>query len=322
MKRILPENWMPIGIDSLELAADATVRSIDKHSVIIAGPGAGKTELLAQRACYLLQTGLCRPPRGILAISFKRDAAKNLGDRVARRCGNELSSYFDSLTFDSFAKSLVDRFRLAIPITFRPSRNYRIDNIPARDLSAFLDALDVPADIGTLADIAALSRKHFLRDFLHYFPLGQEQHRNRVGGWAASQLWQYLLSQNPSILSFPMIGRLAELMLRSNPHIVKALRCSYAFVFLDEFQDTTKVHFDLTRTAFQGSDAILTAVGDNKQRIMGWADALPNAFATFESSSVRRDRVTMRSWNVPGLLGEFLAVSAGKSAPADDMASV
>ena len=34
--------------------------------------------------------------------------------------------------------------------------------------------------------------------------------------------------------------------------------------------------------AFLGSDAVLTAVGDNKQKIMGWAGALDDVFSAFQ----------------------------------------
>jgi UvrD/REP helicase N-terminal domain len=47
-----------------------------------------------------------------------------------------------------------------------------------------------------------------------------------------------------------------------NPFVLSALRRTYGFVFLDEFQDTTDLQYQLTLTAFLGSGAILTAVGD------------------------------------------------------------
>ena len=96
------------------------------HTLVFAGPGAGKTELLAQRACFLLQTSTCPPPYRILAISFKREAAENLRARVILRCGRELAARFDSMTFDAFGKDLVDRFRLALPPDLRPSPDYEI----------------------------------------------------------------------------------------------------------------------------------------------------------------------------------------------------
>src|ERR1035438_7657180 len=95
-------DWKPEGI-ILEPSALTAVKS-QENTLVIAGPGAGKTELLAQRACFLLQTGLCPPPYRILAISFKREAAENLKARVILRCGRELAARFDSMTYDACAK--------------------------------------------------------------------------------------------------------------------------------------------------------------------------------------------------------------------------
>jgi DNA helicase-2/ATP-dependent DNA helicase PcrA len=116
--------WRPAGV-TLEDAALRAVKSVN-NTLVIAGPGAGKTELLAQRASFLLETGLCPPPRRILAISFKRDAATNLEDRVVRRIGRQLAARFDSMTFDAFAKDLIDRFRLALPREYRPTGDYAV----------------------------------------------------------------------------------------------------------------------------------------------------------------------------------------------------
>src|ERR1019366_8891918 len=67
---------------------------------------------------------------------------------------------------------------------------------------------------------------------------------------AAQELWKRLVrTERPSQLDFRMIGRLAELILRQNESILNALRATYSFVFLDEFQDTTNIHYDLTATA-------------------------------------------------------------------------
>ena len=43
------EDWKPIDVDSLEPNAEKVVRS-NCNMLVTAGPGAGKTELLAQRA--------------------------------------------------------------------------------------------------------------------------------------------------------------------------------------------------------------------------------------------------------------------------------
>ncbi|MBL9093037.1 MAG: ATP-dependent helicase [Planctomycetaceae bacterium] len=270
---------------ALEPAAEVVVRS-DSNNLVIAGPGAGKTELLAQRACYLLQAERCPRPKRILAISFKRDAARNLQDRVVERCGRDLAGRFESMTFDAFAKGLVDRFRGAIPATWRPTADYELTFSLREDTTGnWLE--QIPARFGppSAAELAQLNPARLYRDVFvgRQLPVDSEE---LVGSpqRIAFSLWQYLLRGNArSTLSFPMIGRLAELVLRSNPLILRALRVSYAFVFLDEFQDTTSIQYQLTETAFLGSTAVLTAVGDNKQRIMGWAGALETVFADFET---------------------------------------
>lgn len=108
---IAVDAWKPADGLTLEpnamLAAKEQVRSL----ALTAGPGAGKTEMLAQRADFLLRTGKCRYPKRILAISFKVDASSNLKERVKRRCGTELAARFDSYTFHAFAKRIIDRFR-------------------------------------------------------------------------------------------------------------------------------------------------------------------------------------------------------------------
>ncbi len=130
--------WSPIGVEALEEDADVTVRA-ENSRLVIAGPGTGKTELLAQRAAYLLQTNRCRDPTRILALSFKRDAARNLTARVRKRIGPTLAARLDSFTFDAFAKGMVDRFREALPPEWRPTAGYGIDfRLPSNTRNAVL----------------------------------------------------------------------------------------------------------------------------------------------------------------------------------------
>jgi superfamily I DNA/RNA helicase len=283
-KHIALEEWKPQGVKNLEHAAFKVVRSLS-HKSVIAGPGAGKTELLAQRACYLLQTGLCPSPRRILAISFKKDAAKNLKDRVMERCQPDHALRFDSLTFDAFSKHLLDRFYKALPKNWRVTGDYEILLTNYRTFQNFLNSLPKPPkEVGSLADLRNIRQVTFEKKQVLGHPLPQKGlDVHSVEDWAVKEWWEeYLSSNKKSQLSFPMIGRLVEMLLRSNPLILSALRKTYSHVFLDEFQDTTHVQYDLVKTGFLKSTAILTAVGDNKQQIMRWAMALPNPFGDFE----------------------------------------
>ena len=285
-RRVRSDDWTPSGVGELEANALIVVRSTENRS-IIAGPGAGKTEVLAQRAAYLLQTGGSPAPQRILAISFKRDAASNLGARVRTRCHRLHAGRFDSMTFDAFAKGLIDRFGQSLSDRWRPSADYEVMFPTDRGYRDYLQqSLGAPPkSIGTYADIMALTVKQFERRYLFGSPLPVDGWPEpSPGQWAAEQYWESSLrGGKKSYLSFPMIGRLAELLLRLNPMARDALRLTYSHLFMDEFQDTTQIQYDLVRTIFLGADTIVTAVGDNKQQIMRWAMAMDDPFTAFDA---------------------------------------
>ncbi|ENL7674461.1 ATP-dependent helicase [Enterobacter hormaechei] len=92
---------------------------------ILAGPGAGKTEMLAQKTIYLLEHDICPWPKKILFLTFKNEASKNVKDRVLKR-SPEANDRFLSKTYHSFAKSIVDRFRLSLDENIRPNAGYDV----------------------------------------------------------------------------------------------------------------------------------------------------------------------------------------------------
>ena len=214
---ICVDQWKPLDGLTLEPNALAATKEIDRNLALTAGPGAGKTEILAQRADFLFRTGTCLFPKRILAISFKVDASRNLKARVSKRCGYELVVRFDSHTFHAFSKRIIDQFRLVLQGE---------------------DALDPDYEIGQ----------------------------------------QRIYKQS---ITFDDMVPLAVTIVESSPIVRKAIRQTYSHVFLDEFQDCTNVQYNLIKACFGGSGVKLTAVGDTKQRIMGWAGALEGIFQTY-----------------------------------------
>jgi DNA helicase-2/ATP-dependent DNA helicase PcrA len=287
------DEWKPRGIETLEENAATVVRSDTSYSVI-AGPGAGKTELLAQRASYLLETGVCPPPRRILAISLKRDAAKNLRERVQRRSGEELTRRFDSYTFDAFAKGILDQFLLALPEELRPTPEYDIVfSLKQCEIEEILRSMAPPASLGVKRDLRAFARKEF---FEHDVPRADfDREPSDLKGWVKREFWRVLQNRSRSQLSFPMITRLAGKLLHADKRLVRAYRRTYSHVFLDEFQDTTSFQYWLTKILFKDTSAVLTAVGDPHQRIMGWAGALKTAFRDYKSDFVAKEISLLRN---------------------------
>lgn len=293
MNIISPEKWTPCDGVILEDAADKAVRS-SSHVLVIAGPGAGKTELLAQKAAYLLQTNQCRDPQKILAISFKKDAAQNLKERVEQRCGAEAGGRFISMTYDAFSKSLLDHFLYALPAALRPQPEYQIND------DAVIDAAFRKAGFKNPDGLRGSRLKKYYDDSLSGVTLPI------VKSGFAEATWPLLLNgfdhQAPT-LTFKMISMLVIYLVKTNPFIQCALHLTYSYVFLDEFQDTTSLQYELIRQCFYDSLSKITAVGDNKQRIMIWAGADKAIFNKFfKELSPDRVRLIMNHRSAPRLV--------------------
>lgn len=284
---VRPGDWRPQGVDDLEDRAWEALRETGRSVCVTAGAGAGKTEFLAQKAAYLLQTGLCPYPKRILAISFKRDAALNLSRRVRQRCTPEQARRFASYTFDAFTKQMLDRFRMAVPAPYTPPSNYRIVFPVRGDYQDFFRSAGYPnADQkkfeGAIANVS--------------LPIG-EQNIVEAAQQFLQTYWDYQYGHLAEVLlTFPMINRLVKYIIEANPEIRQALRLTYDAVFLDEFQDTTRAQFSLVTTCFEGAGARLTAVGDDKQKIMGWAGAMDRAFDSFTETFDARRVSLLSNW--------------------------
>ena len=273
MKIVAPEKWTPCDGVVLEDNANAAVRT-NNNVIIVAGPGAGKTELLAQKAGYLFQTNACRDPQKVLAISFKNDAADNLKKRVVKRCGKEVETRFVSMTYDAFSKSILDHFRFAIPVDLRPDATYLVNDADT------IDAAFRKAGYNNPQNLSPSRLNSYYEHVLDSVELPFT--RNDLG----ETVWKLLLKgfdDHKPTLSFKMICILAEFIIRTNAKIKRGLQLTYKYVFLDEFQDTTDLQYKLVKQCFLNSSSIMTAVGDNKQRIMVWAGARKTIFQDFKT---------------------------------------
>ena len=271
MKITSEDEWTPSDGYTLEDKALFSIKC-KKNVLVIAGPGAGKTELLAQKADYLIRTGNCQSPRKILAISFKKDAAENSKRRVVQRCGKSSRNRIDSMTYDAFSKSILDHFRCALPEEMRPP-NYYVVNDQNAISAAFQKAI-------------TLNSSFYIPDKRDYKKIISSVSIPLIKEDLGTVVWKLLLcgfDGYSATLSFSMISMLSEYIIHTNPKIKRSIQLTYQHIFLDEFQDTTTLQYNLVKQCFLGSASCLTAVGDSKQRIMLWAGARETVFYDFKN---------------------------------------
>lgn len=279
------EEWLPKGDIILEETALGAVKDVT-NCLVIAGPGAGKTELLAQKLDYLFSTNKCVSPKKILALSFKTDAASNLKERVKKRYGDEYASRFTSLTYSAFEKRILDQFRDVLPEDIRPSRDYLIEDWDT--IKELLSMNGINVNGWRMSDIRNFVENIILND--------GNTHKLKKDLLNGTQ-------DNKPVLLYRQITKLSTQIIATNEYIRKALQMTYDFVFLDEFQDTTYAQYNLLKTCFLGSSCKLTAVGDNKQAIMRWAGANPDIFPDYiQDFNSNEYQLLMNHRSVPKLV--------------------
>lgn len=279
------DDWLPKGDIILENAALEAVKNVN-NCLVIAGPGAGKTELLAQKLDYLFSTNGCISPKKILALSFKTDAAANMKNRVKKRYGDEYASRFTSLTYSAFEKMILDQYINALPEEIRPARDYLVDDWDVIKATLIKNGINVNG--GRMSDIRKSVENTVLND--------EDNLKFKKDLLKGTR-------NNKAVLLYKQITKLATYIIYTNKYIRKALQMTYEFVFLDEFQDTTYDQYNLLKTCFLGSTCKLTAVGDNKQAIMRWAGANPDIFPDYKLDFKANEyQLLMNHRSVPKLI--------------------
>src|ERR1035437_6590266 len=102
----------------LNSAQKEAVDTIDGPVMVVAGPGTGKTQILALRIGYILKktdTG----PDGILCLTFTNSAVKEMRERLRKYIGAEASKVKVS-TFHSFGMDIPDKYYTVLGLDEKP----------------------------------------------------------------------------------------------------------------------------------------------------------------------------------------------------------
>ena len=244
---------------------------------IIAGPGSGKTRTIVSKIEHILKNDLAKPWE-ILAITFTNRAANEIKERINVGEGIKFTNvftyhgwcnYFLRMEFDK--AGLNQDFRI---IDASDSEN-RVKNI-INENSLEVDKRDV------LSAFEKISREEIsvksLLDSKDYLKV------------QISVLWdKYRKNKRKNgELDFNDLIIEVKKLLTENEELANEWKSKYKYVFIDEFQDTNNVQFQIIRR-ITDENSNITVVGDPDQNIYSWRGAnidLINNFNNWYSKAV------------------------------------
>jgi DNA helicase-2/ATP-dependent DNA helicase PcrA len=275
----------------------------DGPLLIVAGPGSGKTTVLAARIAYLVVARQIAPA-SVLAIAFTTRATRELRARLGGLLGRP-GLAVEVTTFHAFGLRIVRQWGEALGLGPGPLAVYGEEE--AREaLRRVADAPGVDLGAERVAGLAAELERHRLRAGDPQVPVPE-----RVR--ALTEAYEGLLRRRGAV-DYPAMLALPLRLFSERPDALRLYQDAYRYLLVDEFQDVCAVQYTLVRRLAE-RHRNLVVVGDPRQTLYGWRGADVRFLLDFrrdfpEARVVRLDqnfRSTGRIVDLANALGAGLA---------------
>jgi DNA helicase-2/ATP-dependent DNA helicase PcrA len=240
--------------------------------LVLAGPGSGKTRVLAHRIAYLIGQNIAHPHQ-IMAMTFTNKAAWEMRGRVERLLNegdfthNETSGAVSMGTFHALSARMLRREADRLPV----SREFVIFD-EADQLALVRQALKEiridPKQVHPARVHNVISRAK--NELIDLETFTSDTYFNEIAH-RVYELYQQMLLTNNAV-DFDDLLLFAVQLLQEHLDLRQQYRQRYPHILVDEFQDTNTAQYTLLRL-LANDQPDLFAVGDPDQSIYRWRGA-------------------------------------------------
>ncbi len=267
----IPE-FLSEGLDEEQLKA---VVQSNGRSLIVAGPGSGKTRVITYKIAHLVSNSVS--PQNILLVTFTRAASREMIDRARRTSGSSLQGMLSG-TFHHVCNYFLRKYSKAAEL----KENFTIlDREDSKDLIKHcraelleeregINSSTLPS-AGVLQSIYSYSVNVLssLRESI------ARQNRKFLGSYdEIEEIWKRYVQEKTlqNCVDYDDLLLKALKMFNENPVILRKEAERFRWVLVDEFQDTNVLQFRLVEmlSSIHGN---LIVVGDDAQSIYSFRGA-------------------------------------------------
>ena len=261
------------GLNNRQLEA---IKTLDGPMLVLAGAGSGKTKVLTTKVAYLLESRDISP-KNILAITFTNKAAKEMKDRIFSLIGRE-AFLIQISTFHSFGlKILKENYDL-----LGYESNFTI--LDASDSETVIKKIMKDYDIDSskynyrAIKSSISSNKNemvWVEDFKKFVYNDYDEVVLKVYEEYEKEL------KRSNAIDFDDLLILPLKLFNEHKEVLQKYQEQYKYVFIDEYQDTNKPQYILSKL-ISAKYKNITVVGDNDQAIFTWRGADYKNILNFE----------------------------------------
>ena len=260
-------------LDGLNEEQRRAVEAMNGPVLIIAGAGSGKTRVLTSRVAYMLASGV--DPSTILALTFTRKAANEMKERISLLVGREKARRVVAGTFHSVFVRFLREYAgfLGYP------EQFTIYDTSDSTAAVKHCIKELGLDDKTYKPREVLSRISGAKNNL----VTEEAYRCRQDLLTADSrsrkpeihkiysLYQRKLKES-GVMDFDGILVNMNILLRDNPEALDALSRRFAYILVDEYQDTNYSQYIIVRK-LSSLRRNICVVGDDSQSIYAFRGA-------------------------------------------------
>ena len=271
----------------------AITYDMQKHLRIIAGAGSGKTQTICAKAVYLMTQKQVDEER-ILMITFTRNAANELKKRVDNfsqrktavhigtfhsiffRIYNEICRKFPDVAMQGiqgdFSKDTAQKVNAVLQQLIRKYNLYLFDQYGEKTIASRLDYWQ-NMNLSIEEMIQLVKEKYDSIDKNTRQPISE-----RLYGLLTELQEQ---KRRQQLLEFNDVLQNLKSALE-NDEIQRYIGQKYDYLFIDEFQDTNPLQWEIVKRMTKENGIKLIVVGDDDQSIYGFRGSEPAYIKNFE----------------------------------------
>ena len=252
------------------------VTTIAGPLLILAGPGSGKTRVIAHRIAYLVDAVGVAPWR-IVSVTFTNKAAREMRQRVVAHLADAANDLVLGTFHSICARFLrIDGERVGLPRAFniyddadqialikRACEWANVDTKRFKERAILSSISHAKSELVSPYDYAGASRDYFGEVVARVY-----------------QRYQDLLGENNAVDFDDIILKTVE-MIRDHADVREKYQGRFLHVLVDEFQDTNIAQYQLARL-LAGKHGNICVVGDPDQSIYSWRSADIRNILNFE----------------------------------------
>jgi DNA helicase-2/ATP-dependent DNA helicase PcrA len=260
-------------LNDLNESQKQAVINCEGPSLVIAGAGAGKTRVLTYRIVHLLRNGV--KPGKILALTFTNKAAREMKERISRIVSPEISRYLWMGTFHSiFAKILrMEGEKLGY------KSNYTIyDSADSKSLiRSIIRELSLDDNIykpGVIASRISTAKNNLVTASMYSADPSLQDYDKSSRMPLLSDVYKIYAARcfKANAMDFDDLLLNTNILFRDFPDVLAAYQERFAYVLVDEYQDTNYSQYLIIKKLVSSHHNICV-VGDDAQSIYSFRGA-------------------------------------------------